>query len=86
MNWAQNSTNSAPASRSDMDRLIRMATAKNDWAAVRRTSSRWRAMMGNPSRLPEAMAKAMGRVPTSSVHWLTLDDTSVPSPALVLSR
>ena len=63
-----------------------MATAKNDWAAVSSTSSRWRAMIGSPSTVPEAKAKAMGSVPTSRVHWLTLDDTSVPSPALVLSR
>ena len=63
-----------------------MATANTDWAAVSSSSSRWRATIGRPWRLPEAMANTMGRVPTSSVHWLTLDDTSVPRPALVLRR
>jgi len=85
-NWAQNSENSRPASRTDSDRLHRVATAKSDWAAVSRISSRWRAMIGRPWSDPEAMAKAIGRVPISSVHWLTLDETRVPRPALVLSR
>ena len=28
----------------------------------------------------------MGSVPTSNVHWLTFDETSVPRPAFVFSR
>src|SRR5438067_500519 len=85
-NWAQKSPNNAAASRVVSDRLARMATANTDWAAVRRSSSRWRATIGRPDQDDDAMAKTTGRVPTSSVHWLTLDDTSVPRPALVLSR
>ena len=32
------------------------------------------------------IAKTMGSVPTSSVHWFTFEDTSVPRPAFVFSR
>jgi len=36
--------------------------------------------------LPEAMANTIGRVPTSSVHWVTIEETRVPRPALVFRR
>ena len=85
-NWAQKRPKRAPASRAEMARLARMATAKNDWAPVRRSSSLWAASMGRPWWLADVMAKTTGRVPTSSVHWLTLADTRVARPALLFNR
>ena len=35
---------------------------------------------------PAANEKTIGSVPTSSVHWFTFDETSVPRPALVFNR
>ena len=61
-------------------RLPRTATPKTDWAAVRASSWRLSDDSGMPCRLCEAMAKAMGRLPTSTVHWLTLEETSAPNP------
>ena len=66
-------------------RLLSSATANSDWAAVRNNSSRWSESSGNPTSSPAEMAKTMGRVPTSSVHWLTFDETRVPRALLVLS-
>ena len=63
-----------------------IATAKNDWAAVRNSSSRWTALIGRPSRDALEIANTIGSVPTSSVHWFTFEETSVPRPAFVLRR
>src|SRR5437764_14902294 len=84
-NCAQNNANNMAASRLLRRRSHRQASANTDCAAVNRSSSRWLATMGSPCRLWDVMAKAMGSVPTRSVHWLTLDDTNVPSPDDVLS-
>jgi hypothetical protein len=86
MNCAQNRPNSSRASRSEMDRVASTARAKNDCAAVRKSSSRWCASIGRPEIPPEAIANTIGSVPTRSVHWFTFEDTSVPRPALVFSR
>src|SRR5947207_13467646 len=85
MNCAQNNANNVDASRLLRLRSQRAASANTDWAAVSSSSSRWRATIGRPWRLCDERAKAMGSVPTSSVHWLTFDDTSVPNPDDVLS-
>src|SRR4029450_5073326 len=78
MNCAQNNPNRANASRSEIERLTRMAPANTVWAAVSRISSRWAVSTGRPWRLPEAIANTSGRVPTSRVHWLVLEeDTAV---------
>src|SRR5215203_5832228 len=61
MNCAQNNPNRANASRSEIDRLTRMATANTVWAAVSRISSRWAGSTGRPCRLPEAIANTSGR-------------------------
>ena len=86
MNCAQNSPNSNQASRTLIDRVTSTATAKNDCAAVRNSSSRWCASTGRPCRPPAAIANTIGRVPTSRVHWFTFEDTSVPRAALVFRR
>ena len=85
-NCAQKSAKSANASRSDSDSVARMATANTDWAAVRSSSPRWSLSIGSPWWVPDANAKTMGRLPTSSVHWLTLAETRVLSPRADLSR
>ena len=33
-------------------------------------------------QVPDEIANTIGSEPTSSVHWFTFDDSSVPSPAL----
>ncbi len=86
MNCAQNSPNRNHASRTEIDRFASTATAKNDCAAVRNSSSRCCGAIGSPCRPPAAIEKTIGSVPTSSVHWLTLEETSVPRPAFVFSR
>ena len=66
--------------------MTRRATANTVWAAVSSSSSRWAASTGRPLRLPEAIANTSGRVPTSSVHWLILEETTAVSASLVFSR
>src|SRR3954469_23842476 len=85
-NCAQKRPNSHIASLVLSERLASSATANTDCPAVRNSSSRWRATIGNPDQLPDASANTIGSVPTNRVHWLTFDDTNVPRPALVLSR
>ena len=85
-NCAQNSPNSNCASRTVIESVASTASAKNDCAAVRNSSSRWWASIGRPEMPPEASANTIGSVPTSSVHWFTFEDTSVPRPAFVFSR
>ena len=63
-----------------------MLTANSDWAAVSSSSMRCWASIGRPSKVPAEIAKTIGIVPTSSVHWLTLLDSSVPSESDALSR
>ena len=55
-----------------------IATAKNDCAAVRNSSSRWIALIGRPCQDALEIANTIGSVPTSSVHWFTFEETSVP--------
>jgi hypothetical protein len=57
---------------------MRTATANTDCAAVR-NSLRWSESSGSRAA-PEEIAKTMGNEPTSRVHWLTFDDSSVPNP------
>ena len=65
----------------------RIATAKTDCAAVRNSSSRCSALDRQAVELDaREIANTIGSVPTSSVHWFTFDDTSVPRPAFVFSR
>jgi hypothetical protein len=35
---------------------------------------------------PAKIAKTMGRVPTSSVHWLTFEEIRAPIPVRAASR
>ena len=86
MNCAQNMPNRSQASRTVIDRFDSTASAKNDCAAVRNSSSRCRVSIGRPCRLALEIANTIGSVPTSSVHWFTFELTSVPSPAFVFSR
>ena len=81
-----NSDSRSRASRTLMLRLARIATANADCAAVTNSSSRCSASSGSPWWVADEIANTIGSVPTSSVHWLTFDDTSAPSPAFVLSR
>ena len=62
------------------ERLATMATAKTDCAAVTKSSTRWVVSSGRPWRTPANIEKTMGRVPTRSVHWLTLDEMRAPRP------
>ena len=86
MNCAQNRPNSKIASRLVIDSVTSTASAKNDCAAVRSSSSRWCASIGRPWSPPAPMLNTIGSVPTSSVHWFTFEETSVPRPAFVFSR
>ena len=89
MNWAQKRPKSAIASRIESDRPARIATANTDCAAVSSSSPRCSLSIGSPlvrSNEPDAKANTMGRLPTSSVHWLTFDETRVLSPSADLSR
>ena len=65
---------------------MRIATANSDWAPVMRSSKRCSVSSGSPSRVPAEMAKTRGRPPTSSVHWLTLLESSVPRESPAFSR
>ena len=85
-NCPMNRPNSIHASRTLMLRLASTAIANTDCAAVRNSSSRCSESSGSPVRCPAEIANTIGSEPTSSVHWFTFDDSSVPSPALVLSR
>ena len=62
------------------DRLATMATAKTDCAAVTNSSTRCTVSRGRPWRTPANIEKTMGSVPTSSVHWLTLEEMRAPKP------
>ena len=85
-NCAKNRVKTNAASRRDMDRLVITASAKNDCAAVRKSSSRCTASSGSPWKLCEVTANTMGSVPTSSVHWFTFELTSVPRAEFELRR
>ena len=85
-NCDTNSPNSARASRTLMLRFDSTVTANADCAAVRNSSSRCSESRGSPLVAPPKTTNTIGNEPTSSVHWLTFDDTSVPRPPLVLSR
>ena len=69
-----------------IERLASTATANADCAAVRNSSSRCNESSGSPWSELDEIAKTIGRLPTSSVHWLTFDETSAPSAELVLRR
>ena len=69
-----------------IDRLASTATANTDCAAVTNSSSRCTASIGSPWSVADEIANTIGSVPTSSVHWLTFDDTSAPRPASAFSR
>src|SRR5579864_3795452 len=75
-----NSTNRVIASAVDTSRLPSTATAKTDWAAVSASSSRCGGASGRPWTDDDASANAIGSEPTSTVHWLTFDDTRALSP------
>ena len=85
-NCTMKSPRRSRASRTLMLRLARIATANADCAAVTNSSSRCSASSGRPWCDFDEIANTIGKVPTSSVHWFTFDDTSAPRPALVLSR
>ena len=85
-NWNRNNPSSANASRTVIDRFVSTATAKADWAAVRKSSSRWSESIGRPCNAPAEIANTIGSDPTRSVHWFTFADTSVPRPAFVFNR
>ena len=78
-NCTMNKPNISCASRVDIDRLISTAHGEG---RLRRGEEQLLALVGVDRQAvlatPTRIANAIGSVPTSSVHWLTLDDTSVP--------
>ena len=79
-NCEMKSPNSIHASCTLMLRFTSTAIANTDCAAVRNSSSRWSESRGRPARCPAEIANTIGSEPTSSVHWFTFDDSSVPKP------
>ena len=69
-----------------MLRLIRIATAKRDCPAVRKTSATWRPSISMGDNDVPEMLKAIGRDPTSSVHWLTFEEIRIVIPAAARPR
>src|SRR4029453_3050709 len=85
-NCATNSDSSSAASPSDSSRLSSTATANALCAAVSSSSLDWTGSPGSPAGLRDEIANTSGSVPTSSVHWLTLEETRVVTPLVTNSR
>ena len=80
-NWLRKRPPRSSASPRPIERLIRIATANNDWAAVKNTSSDCLESKCRGSSVPPEMLNASGRLPISSVHWFTFEEIRIVIPA-----
>ena len=84
-NWTANSPKRAYAAQRGNRSASRTATPSRVWVAVSSTSSTCRASSTSEVE-PPPNRWATGRLPISSVHWLTLALISIPSASAALPR